>query len=199
MARRETPAWLDTNQETHRRDSGVVTKASYVKRAKEFQRAFVEYFPDLADIEVALDEWSWLLSHWILNQIHTVRRGEALEELEDVIRAVRLLAKSDWWPWWGTIYDAQKAAEDDDADRVTQDFGSIAAALVELSRINLPNEDGAPVRLENALVSFREGAMEETSRLPDTGSINWRAVFAVDALRSVWWAKHGTRGSGEGA
>src|SRR5262245_39244850 len=165
-----------------------ITRLSILKRAREYQLTFVKYFPALADIDIALTESGWLHSHWRLNRIETVRRAPALEELESVIRAVRLLAKSDWRPWWGTIYQAQKAAEADDADQITQDLGFIADALVELSNMY---EDGAPVRLENALARLREAAVEEMSHLPDTGSTNWDAVFAVDALRDVWWQNTG--------
>ena len=72
-----------------------------------------------------------------------------------------------------------------------QDLGYIATALEELNNINLPNDDGAAVRLENALALFREGAVEDMNRLPDTGNTNWDAVFAVDALRNVWWRNTG--------
>ena len=37
----------------------------------------------------------------------------------------------------------------------------------------------------------REGAVEDMNRLPDTGNTNWDAVFAVDALRNVWWRNTG--------
>jgi hypothetical protein len=111
-----------------------------------------------------------------------------LEELERVLQALRLVAKSHELPWWGSIYAAQKAAESDDADQITQDLGFIADAIVELSNMF---EEGAPVRLENALAHLREVVTEEISQIPDTGNIKWDAVFAVDALRTVWWRNTG--------
>jgi hypothetical protein len=158
-----------------------------LERVKKFQRMFVGYFPHLEEIQLAAIEWSWLHSRWTLNDITTVRRRQELENLERVIQALRVLAKSDWWPWWMTIYEARRVAEADDADRVTQDLGFIAAALIELGHINSPNEEEAPARLESALDRFRKRAVEEMSRLPDTGNTNWDAVFAVDSLRIVWW------------
>ena len=159
-----------------------------LRRVEEFTCAFGRYFPGLEDLDAAVTEWDWLRSHWKLNQIETVRRTQALEKLERVIQALRSLAKDGGWPWWGAIYEAQKAAEADDADQVTQDLGFIVSALVELSNMY---EDGAPVRLENALARLREVAVEDMNRLPETGSTNWEAVFAVDALRAVWWRNRG--------
>jgi hypothetical protein len=166
-------------------------KKWWVPRAKEFQHTFVKYFPHLEDFDAAANEWSWLHSHWTLNQISTVRRSQSVKELESIIRALRLLAKGSCWPWWGTIYGAQTAAEADSRNRVTQDLGYIANALEELNNINLPNDVGADFRLEAALALFRKGALENLSHLPNKGSTNWKAVFAVDALRAVWWRNTG--------
>jgi len=47
------------------------------------------------------------------------------------------------------------------------------------------------VRLDNALARLREEAVDAMSRLPDRGNTNWEAVFAVDALRVVWWQNTG--------
>ena len=164
-----------------------------LRRVEEFARTFIQYFPQLEDLDTAVTEWGWLRSHWNLNKIRTVRRRQEIEKLEHIIQALRLLAKGSWWPWWGAIYAAQKAFEEkgDDADQVTQDLGYIATALDELNNINLPNDDGAAVRLENALARLREGATEDIDQHPEKGSINWEAVFAVDALRAVWWRNTG--------
>jgi hypothetical protein len=151
-----------------------------LERVKKFQRTFVKYFPDFDDLQVAATEWSWLHSHWICNGIATVRRAQVMGELGCVVRALRLIAKCNM-PWAMNLYDAKRAPEAEGADQITRDHAIIAEAIIDLHSMD---EDGA---LEAALTRFQDAAEGTLRHLPDTGNTNWDAVFAVDALRTVWW------------
>lgn len=156
-----------------------------LERVEKFQRTFVRYFPDL-DIQNAATEWSWLHSHWICNQIRTVRPSQTRKELADVVRALRLIAKCDLQSAWGeSLHDAMDAAKAEGTDQITKDHAFIAEAIMNLQNMN---EDGA---LEAALSRFQEAADNSIERFPDTGNTKWKAVFAVEALRTVWWRNTG--------
>lgn len=155
-------------------------------RAEKFQHTFAKYFPHLDDFDVAANEWSWLHSHWLCNQIRTARPSQTRKELSDVVRALRLIAKCDPQSAWGkSIYDAMGAAKAGSADQITKDHAFIAEAIMNLQNMD---EDGA---LEAALTRFQNAANDAISKLPDTGNTKWDAVFAVEALRSVWWRNTG--------
>jgi hypothetical protein len=152
-----------------------------IERVKVFQLVFVKYFPWFEDIYAAAPDWSWLHSRWVLNPIETVRRKQAEADLERVVRALRLIATCEM-PWSMGLVEAQVAAKEAGAaDQVVSDLGVVAEAVLDLQSMG---EDGA---LEAVLAQFRKTAKRYLDHLPDTGSTKWRAVFAVDALRSVWW------------
>ena len=159
--------------------------ASYLADAKDFQRIFSAYFPSLADFHEACLEKEWLHSRVYMNKRETVRRTKAKAELKKVINALRTLSQHDLVYWGHMSYCTWKKE-----DRVSQFereiFDFIMQTLGEM------NEE--PGLTEEVLNKYAADAEEGINRIPEAANINWDAVFAVDALRVLWWRNTGQEG-----
>jgi len=153
----------------------------------EFQETFGKYLPNIInDFDLALHESRWILNHVYGNPIDTVRRSKAMKDVADLKRIILKLSRSEltyWQPMLGSLMDAKQNGDPEGA-RVE----SIFKFLLSLQDWQEQNT------LKGTLTRYVAEAEKAINRLHDTGTVNWRAVNAVDGLRILWWRNTGQEG-----
>ncbi|CAN5405814.1 hypothetical protein BH10PSE7_BH10PSE7_34010 [soil metagenome] len=152
---------------------------------KEFQNAFVFYFPRLTDPKVAASERRWLLDR-INSPLETVKRSDAKKELRKVRASLRHLAGHDLSYWPTLQFDLWKA-EVEKSDKVAQRAHQVLKFLLQLK------EWGDAGELDDILTRYFKVARAAIQDVPERGNINfnWPAVNAVGRLRVFWWRNRG--------
>jgi hypothetical protein len=159
----------------------------WVPAIREFQECFAKYFPHLLDdLDTAGGEMEWLKSRVFRNPLDTIRHSKAKRELKKMRAALNLMARHDT-AYWLTMSSALFRAIEG-GDEVAAKTNNIFEFVLNLDEWQGNGE------LDGILNRFFVEAERAIRATPDTSNINWRAIHAVDGLRTLWWRNTGRAG-----